>query len=213
MTSLHSRANFRAGATRLSWLARPPARQSGMFQALARLSLVFATTSIMAGCVIEDPPPYTPPKRTAPRLDLLQALPDIDRVIVVPESDTNPPSVKITVTVSSEDAGEELTAFLLLNHEDDGRAAESVDVATIRPGTLDEPPRTIELDWTIPPKTTGCQRLTLLVSHTSNFSVTALAVPRDKADAAQGVWWLNVIPAPGSGGVVQPCPPTTAVSP
>lgn len=213
MTALRLGPNRRVGTTRLSWVSRPTPARSGLFVAMARLSLVLGLTSMLTGCVIEDPPPYTQPRKTAPRLDLLQAVPGIDRVIVVSQSDTNPPTVQLTVPVSSEDAGEELTAFLLLNYEDDGTAADSVDDATIRPGTLDEAPRTIELDWTIPSKLIGCQRLTVIVSHTSNFAVTALAVPRDKADAAKGVWWLNITPAAGSGGAVQPCPPTVEVAP
>lgn len=195
-------------ATRLSCLDAVVSAHTLGFRVLARLSLVLFAAGMTPACVIDDPPPYVPPKKTAPRLDLLQASPPIGQVIVRTASEINPAPLNFTVSVASEDAGEDLTAFLLLDYQ--GPNELKLDDATIRPGTLDEPPRTIELDWTIQSNVKGCNSLTMVVSHSSNFRITDIADGIDKSDVSIAPWWLYVMPDPGSNDLPTSCPPITA---
>src|SRR5688572_20296073 len=91
-------------ATRLSYRHRAKVSRCGAFSALARLSLIGLAASMSSGCLIEDPPPYTQPKQTPPRLDLVAAVPPPDQVIVRKTGDL----IEFRVPVVSEDAGDRL---------------------------------------------------------------------------------------------------------
>jgi hypothetical protein len=161
---------------------------------------------MMAGCVIEDPPPYTQPKQTPPRLNMLGAVPVIDEVIVR----SVPNRVVFNVSVSSEDAGESLLAYLLRNYQGGKLRDRILDIAEVPPGTLDDEPdsRVIETEWTIDDDLApGCHRITLFVTHQFNIDYTdGPEVFKNPDDVAEAVWWANIEPKPGTANTLVDCP-------
>lgn len=153
--------------------------------ALARLSLPLSSVLMVTGCLIDDPPPYAPPKQTPPRLEYHRAFPPLDRIIVARESELLPFSIPVT----SEDAGEGLQAQLLV-----GEISRSFKA--IPPATLDDPPREISFDYQVSNDVrVGCHRIRIRVAHVSNLP-DGDGAPLDSNDLAEAYWLalLNVPP-------------------
>jgi hypothetical protein len=179
---------------------------SGLVRGLARLSLVLVGSGMTAGCIIEDPPPYTQPEQTPPRLDLRKAVPLVDQIIVASRNDRIP----FNVPVASEDEGDDLIAHLLLNYQGESGVPTQVGSNLVEASTLDDTTREIEIDWTIDPSVLpGCQRLTLLVSHRLNFDPVKFGAVLDTSDVALAVWWANINPTAGSADMLMGCPLAT----
>ena len=161
---------------------------------------------MLSSCLIEDPPPYTEPQQTPPRLDLRRAVPLIDQIIVRARGE----SVPFNVPVASEDAGDDLLAFLLLNYTGESSGAPILASARVPASTLDDTDRVIALDWSIDSRVSrGCQRLTLQVSHVSNMDFDHLPLVFDKSDLAIAVWWANIDLGAGSSAMLTDCPLAT----
>jgi hypothetical protein len=112
----------------------------------------------------------------------------------------------IKVPLRSEDDGENLQAELYLGYS----LAEQVpkqEAFPITAGTLDEL-RDVDIEWNVPSNISGCQQLTLLVTHASNVIV------RDKSDIATVTWWLNVDDDddPSKGNLLRDCPKNTGTT-
>lgn len=192
-------------ATPLSWRERSAGRLRA-FSWLARMSLGVLLSSMMPACLIEDPPPYTEPQQTPPWLDLRQAVPLIDQVIVRNSGDF----VAFNVPVRSEDAGDGLVAYLVRNWMGDGLDFTRIEgVAQVGPSTLDDLDRDLLFDWSVgtAEELNGCQRLTLLVTHNAN--IDAKLVVSDKNDLAMAVWWANINTDAATSGMLQNCPLAT----
>jgi hypothetical protein len=115
--------------------------------------------------------------------------------------------VSFTVPVSSEDAGDDLIAFLLLDY--DGGLIATPYVDEVSAGTLDDDPeRMISIDWTVD-SVPGCHRVSLLVTHRGNLSFDGIRALNDERDLALAVWWVTVTPPPGSTDPLMPCPMAT----
>lgn len=182
-------AAFGARATRLSYRAGLRRAASRLFQALARVSLLAGLLSVPTACLIEDPPPYTQPGRTRPRLDLVAATPALDDVIVRNGGD----SVQFSVPVVSEDAGDRPRGFLLMDYFHEACSRCIVNTADIPASTLDDTNRRITMSWFVDSTiSSGCHRLTLRVSHSSNFTNGPEVV--DEEDVAEAYWWANINP-------------------
>jgi len=179
---------------------------SRLFHGLARLSLALAGSGMTAGCIIEDPPPYTPPEQTPPRLDLRRAVPLVDQVIVASRGDR----IAFNVPVFSEDKGDHLIARLLLNYQGEGVYEDDLGSRLISPSTLEDATRAIDIEWQIPQLPPGCKRLTLLVSQVSNLDPLLHPEVIDKSDQALAVWWANIEPTPGNEDMLTACPLATA---
>jgi hypothetical protein len=188
--------------TPLSWFkARISGRCDG-FWALARLSLGALLLTMLSGCLVDDPPPFIAPQQTPPRLDYTKASPGLDQILVA----SYPDLITFEVPVTSEDAGDELSAALFLDFD-------GVDGLPISPGghlppsTLaDTSPRVLRLKWKvlklIEP---GCHRITLRVTHVGNIGVTNADV-LDKADLAEAYWFANINVTPDNVGSLVNCP-------
>jgi hypothetical protein len=144
---------------------------------------------MFSGCLIEDPPPYTQPAKTPPRLDSVRADPSPDQIIVRKTGDV----IRFTIPVVSEDAGDRLQAVLQL---DMGSPTEEDDFVTstkVPASTLDDKSRALlleyEVELAIRP---GCHRFTVLVSHESNFGDGPEVV--DPTDLATEHWMANLNP-------------------
>jgi len=88
-------SSIAGAATRLSGQAARILRKAG-FQGLARLSLALAGISMLSGCLVDDPPPFSAPRQTAPRLDTTKATPGLDQVIVKNTGELIPFSIQVT---------------------------------------------------------------------------------------------------------------------
>ena len=172
------------------------------------MSLCALLASMMSGCLIEDPPPYRQPQQTTPWLDLRLAVPFIDQVLVRDLGQT----VAFSVPFRSEDAGEGLVAYLVLDLAGDGNDAKrQVAIVEVPPSTLDDPDRDpLTFEWTITEQDVakeGCHRLTLLVTHQSNISRNL--VVDNPNDLSTAVWWANIGTDPLDSGMLQNCPDAT----
>ena len=187
-------------ATRLpggiSW-SRALLRRSS---ALARASLGLTLASMLAGCLVEDPPPYAQPRKTVPWLDLRAAVPPYDRIIERNENQ----SIAFNVPVVSEDAGDPLVGFLMLDYTG-GAVTQPVGTNTVRAGTFDEKDRRLDIPYVVK-AAPGCHHFTLLVTHQSNYSYADNGRVLDPADLTVALWWANIRPQEGSGEESTPCP-------
>jgi hypothetical protein len=159
----------------------------------------------MTACLVDDPPPYTAPSQTPPRLDYHDALPLLDQVIIAKTGDT----LNFSIPVASEDAGDVIQAFLLLDYS--GGRATPLDADNLPPSTLDNTKRKLSLSWTVGIQGTaapapGCHRLTLRVTHRQNIKLDTFPDVVDSADLAEAYWWVNVDSDPTLGNTLVDCP-------
>jgi hypothetical protein len=160
---------------------------------------------MLSGCLVDDPPPFTPPQKTPPRLDYSRALPGLDQVTSKLSGDTIPFSIPVT----SEDAGDPLWGVLLLDYAGDGTP---IDFASGWPGpasTLNDKERVVSVSWIVRPLmaiTAGCHLLTLRVTHSSNLVKDQLVLVKDKDDLAEAYWFVNVNVTPENANSLADCP-------
>lgn len=185
----------RLAATRLSCRA-VALRAGGLLSALARLSLVSCTLTMLPGCLVDDPPPYAQPKRTAPRLDYHRAEPLLDQLIVA----SPPDLLRFKIPVVSEDAGEGLTAQFFFD-------ATLVNYQSLQASTLDDNERAAEFAFSVLRSiSSGCHRFKIRVAHSSNLP-SGDGPALDPSDLAEVYWWSNLnLPADQSGGMLKDCP-------
>jgi len=184
-------------ATPKSGLEPAPSRATSRFPALARLSLLLPLLAMVPGCLVDDPPAYTQPKRTPPRLDYHNAQPPLDQILTIEDDDP----LEFSIPVASEDAGEELTAQLFLD------STSFLNYVSIAPSTLDDTTRVI----TVPARLhlqkseAGCHRFTLRVAHRRSLP-TGIEPPLDITDVAEAYWWANVFNDPTQADSLIGCP-------
>lgn len=190
--------------TRLSWLGARVLGSAGRFVGLARLSLGVAGISMLSGCLVDDPPPFVAPQKTAPRLDYSRATPGLDQVIVRNSGEL----IEFRIPVTSEDAGDPLQAQLLLDYGGDGAQADFLRPATMPASTLsDTNPRVFNMPWTVRPSVApGCHRFTLRVTHASNVPTEHPELAIDKSDLAEAFWFGNINVGPEDAGTLVNCP-------
>lgn len=179
-------APFSRSTTRLSRLAARVGRRCSGFYGLARLSLVAVLPSMLPGCLVDDPPPYVAPQQTAPRLDYTEASPGLDQLLVA----SYPDLITFDMPFTSEDAGEQLYAVLLLDY--DGVEGEQLNSGFFPPSTLaDTTRRALSLTWKVQERIVpGCHRFTLRVTHVGNTGTSTNVF--DKEDLAEAYWLANL---------------------
>jgi hypothetical protein len=190
-------------ATRLSWLAARLSGAAGRFLGLARLSLTVAGISMLSGCLVDDPPPLIAPRKTAPRLDVSNAIPGCDQIIIANSGDVIPFSIPVT----SEDAGDPLDANLLLDYAGDGSTPDFLKPGGLPASTLDDPEeRLLKLNWKVRDGVpSGCHRFTLRVTHASNVVRDEPELAIDKADLAEAFWFAYINVSPEDAGSLLDC--------
>jgi hypothetical protein len=151
---------------------------------------------MLSGCLIDDPPPYSPPKQTAPRLVYQDAYPPLDKIKVAYEKQ----SLSFSIPVTSEDAGEGLTAQLTVGDDPGGT------FKAIPPATLDDPPRLIKFDYTVPSERwSGCFVVRIRVAHASNLP-DGNGASLDPNDLAVVYWKVLMnVPSNQVGVGIQDC--------
>jgi hypothetical protein len=175
----------------------------GRFVGLARLSLGLAAISMLSGCLVDDPPPFIAPQKTAPRLDYSKAEPGLDQLIVTNSGDL----ITFKLPVTSEDAGDSLFASLWFDYTPDSGMVEPSGSVPIPASTLENTKRAVTLPLTIRPDIKpGCHRYTLRVTHQSNVVEGHPDRVINKADLAEAFWFANINVAPENAGSLVNCP-------
>jgi hypothetical protein len=174
---------------------------------LARPSLLLLGVSMLSGCLVEDPPVYTKPTQTPPRLDLRRATPPPDKIIVAIPGDRIP----FHLPFASEDVGDQVRGYLFLDYDPDpDKSNIALDSISVPGSTLDDPAeRSLNLTYPrVGDDTLGCHRITIRVSHEQNFVRFPYAAVIDNDDVAEAYWWMNVIDiASGDdGSTLKNCP-------
>lgn len=164
---------------------------------------------MLSACLVEDPPVYTEPTQTTPRLVTRLAKPALDRILVVDKGDP----ITFTMPVVSEDVGETVQALLFVDS-----FPFNSDTDTVPPSTLDDTSRSLELTYQplLPPIDFGCHRMMMRVSHQSNFDFqNSNGTVIDDTDVSEAFWWVNVIDiaAGDNGAVLRDCIANAARSP
>lgn len=158
---------------------------------------------MLSGCLVDDPPPYVAPQKTAPRLDTNNARPGNDQIIVRNSGEP----IEFKVPVASEDAGDPLYWNLLFDYGGDGTVPDFVFSTPMPPSTLDDDEREFKLSWTVRKGIApGCHRFTLRVTHLSNVNAEHPEQAIDKADLAQAFWFANINVKPEDANSLLDCP-------
>lgn len=179
--------------------------------ARASLSVVLSLASV--GCIVAEPPPYDPPPRTPPILDLANAIPWVGSTIPVDRYDDTFPEeqtkIAFNIPFRSEDQGEPLryglhVDYLLVPSEE---SSTNIDRRTLTASTFDDENRRITFDWTVRLVGDGCHQLTLLVAHDSSWNNDESRPDPllGRGDIATATWWINVNPAPGERYTLRNC--------
>ena len=201
-------ASLTRSATRLSWLETRFSGQLARFCGLARRSLVAVSLSMLSGCLVDDPPPLIAPQRTPPRLDYAKASPGLDEVINTKQGETIP----FKMPVTSEDAGDGLSALLLFDY--DGLDGLPLTVGSFLPASTlsDTSPRVFIVPWKVNSNIDpGCHRITLRVTHVGNIRTNIFDLV-DQSDLAEAYWFANINVTPQNAGSLVKCPGASVAS-
>lgn len=151
--------------------------------------LLLATLGSLSGtgCLIAEAPDYGAPRRTVPVIDQGSVLPQPVFELKLRRDETK----RFSMTIFSEDAGENLVATYVLNYDTTRQAkGEVIEIAA----RAADQPKDLSFDFT-PSKDVpkGCHSLTLFVMHLGSYSLSE-RLPNDKSDGdvAAVTWWLDV---------------------
>ena len=159
---------------------------------------------MLPGCLIDDPPPYQEPQQTPPRINSPKVAPPLNRVIVAQTGQT----LVFTIPFSSEDAGEGLNAFVILDSQ-----PVFGTTTLVAPSTLEDKDRLpISLTWPVRGVPAGCHSLTLRVGHVSNL-YSPFAQASNPDDIAEEYWLMNVDVDPSLSSAVLNCPQASTGTP
>jgi hypothetical protein len=157
---------------------------------------------LAGGCLLSDPATYDEPTQTTPVIDAHTADPAPTRILAVSSGDQR----AITVDFRSEDQGEDVLAILFLNYAS-GEGGIYQTGTQIAASTWDDTDRSISMSWRVPDQT-GCNQLTLVVTHVSNVERFTNRIS-DASRAATLTWWVNIN---DSNDTLNDCPdPTQSV--
>ena len=199
-------------ATRLSGRAGDLRKIRAVSRLAWRSLMLLAMVLAESSCIVADPPEYRAPQRTRPLLNVYGAGPTVTRALVV----TSSPKVatKFSVTVQSEDAGEELRAVLFIDYQLPGER--SLGAKSIPASTYDKTGRNINFDWSPKASDAGCHFLSLVVAHRDSFLIAEnedqLIPTKAEEDAAIITWTVNIDPVDASNTLPN-CPSRTTVVP
>ncbi len=140
---------------------------------------------LCSGCLVDPPPDFEEPERTAPIMFLDRAVPALGQPLVLQR---NTPGVPFTVPVQSEDLGDELLASVWANFGLEGETR--IKLEPFRPGTFDQV-REIQFTLETNRLPRGCVPITLVLHHNENFDRGTLK-PLDFTLATMATWWAVV---------------------
>lgn len=194
-------------ATRLSRLPLLIARNRRLLRLAWEPLLWFSIMTLVASCIVADPPQYTNPSQTRPELSAYSATPAVYQVLVIQSSLSSRPTFH--VPVRSEDAGEKLIATLWRDYK--SANPKFINGLKVPPSAYnDTSDRFIELSWTglNSSDDKGCHTVSMVVAHDSSFPTNQLELDPmlGEKDAAIVTWWVNVDPPAGALYTLVGCP-------
>jgi hypothetical protein len=165
--------------------ASRPARPSR-----ARLILIGAglvVGGMTSGCLVAPPPDFQDPTSERPNINAELAVPPLGQILI---AERNGPSIPFTIPYTGQDAGEEVIVQFWLNWG----LEDEIYISQI---SLDASPedveRTYQGTWQAKSNLpTGCQQLTVLLSHESNVPNDSPFRPVDPNLVARLTWWVNI---------------------
>lgn len=170
----------RSAATALSHAARRAGGGRRVLSAVARASLTLAIAAMTTGCLITDPPQFTPPVHKRPLLDASLSLPDPNQVLVVDDVEIakgTQTQISFSATLTTQDdpdvssAFHRTTASLYIDLGIDTHGAEPWEYRFTQEleggATYEDPPRPVTFKWRPEERavTKGCHTITLLAAH------------------------------------------------
>lgn len=172
-------------------------------RALARTSLFsVGMGSLLAGCLVAEPPNPSNPERTPPMIDFRNTFPLVTQITSVSVFQD------FSVGFRSEDRGDKIVGILYENYSLD---KERFVATTERPAsTFDDTDRTITIRWDVPEDLDGCQQVTMLVTHRENVNFSTPPEVISPADVALAAWWLHANPKPERPNDFGVCPKPSA---
>lgn len=147
-------------------------------------------------------PDFTPAARSRPQLTPVE--PVTTQLLQIVKTEGGFDDLDFLVKLRSEDAGDEVSAVLLINYGIPSNAGEPWEDDTGRriypPGTLADGPRDITLKW-LPAlslnKTSDCKSVTMLVTHETVNQDPYRSCPKDlDADTATLTWFVSMCEQP-----------------
>jgi len=146
--------------------------------------------SVTAIACLDAPPEYSVPDQIPPVLVTSQIAPPTRDVVVVPAAASQ---VDFLVPFRSDDSGEDLTALFVLDMARQVTFPFILDAVPVladpRPFAAQDPARVVTYLYTWTERPVGRHRVTLILTHESNFS-TRYEV-QDALDAAEVTWILD----------------------
>lgn len=143
------------------------------------------------GCLIAEAPDYGEPRRTTPVIDQDSVYPPPNFVVEVQPDEVE---VKFSMTVRSEDAGEQIWAARIIDYEM-GDPREIRTGPTQVPARAADQPKELNFDFKRDERIDkGCHTLTLLVMHETSYDLSNDQPLDDVSDGdvAAITWWLDV---------------------
>ena len=175
---------------------------------LARRSLVPGAMSLLAVGCIDPPPEYSAPERLPPVILTTGIDPPVTKVATI---SLQAQQVTFDVPFRSDDAGEDLSAFFVLDIATTQDIDYSLVKRQVKPVPADPRPfleqdgRHVTGTWgplgDDSSRPSGCHTMTMILSHLSNFGEQYET--SDPLDVAQVTWWLDIRSAEG-GAVCWP---------
>jgi hypothetical protein len=192
--------------TRLSGRAGCESSKISDLLQMARVSLCLVLAALGGpGCLVTTSPDFAKPKITPPLLTVLAPEPfKVHQVTTVAGSNNTYNSVKLDVTVVSEDLGSPgLVGHLLEDFKGFGEEMAftrlNPETITVQPGHIDSPTREIKPVFTFPPREPGfppgepgCHSATLILTHAFKDPGAKILVLADPSDVGTATWWFAV---------------------
>jgi hypothetical protein len=180
----------------------------GKIWALARLawhSLLAASTMLVASsCILAPPPEYRDPVRSRPLLEVYKAVPSITDIVVW---STGMMAIPFTIPVRSEDAGQDLIAYLVIDYGTGVATEKTLSSQRVPASTYDQS-RPLQFSW-LPNTSPGCHVISLVVAHFDSFLLKDqfhLDPAKAGDDAAIVSWWANINPLNDAANTLANCP-------
>jgi hypothetical protein len=182
---------------------------------LARCSLVPALMSLLAVGCVDPPPEYAAPERLPPVVTTTDVYPSLTQVTTY---SAQTEEIVFTVPFRSDDAGEDLRAFFVLDIGPTQDAdfsqikADPLVPADPRPFADQADRQPLEGRWklNVGVRPSGCHTMTMVLSHATNFDTAYHTV--EPLDEARVTWWLDLQPVTTDGAPGPVCWPN-GVSP
>jgi|GEM_PF-1871836 len=155
----------------------------------AKMGLVAATmaTGIAPACIVAPPPDFQDPISERPNINAELVVPPLGQILV---AERNGPSIPFTIPYSGRDAGEEVIVQFWINW---GLEDELYISQVSMDASGEDVERTFQGTWQAKSNVpTGCQQLTVLLSHESNVPNDSPFRPVDPNQVGRLTWWVNI---------------------